>query len=124
MAGCSIYLDLNKAQLETISKVLGGQCPVVQPVPAHQTGPVLKYGIYPPGKPPHNVHTLYAVDIPEKPGHFTIHFTEEQKDQLKCAGASVCDYIEVESIGLRYGIVMPHVMRYAMPVPPEPAPKK
>jgi hypothetical protein len=79
--------------------------------------------MFPPGKGSGGVHAMYAVEIPEKPGQVRIHFTDVQKSQLKCAGVNVCDYIEVESIGLKYGIVMPSVMRYAMPTPPPGAPE-
>jgi hypothetical protein len=46
-----------------------------------------------------------------------IHLTQEQKEQLACAGVKHCDYVEVEPIGLRYGIVVPHVLKYGMPPP-------
>jgi hypothetical protein len=114
MAGCSVFLELNKDQLAVIAKVFGSECSAVQITSEHQTGPVLKYGM--PVKVPPDVHTLYGIPIPGK-RQVGIHLTNEQKEQLGCAGVKHCDYVEVEPIGLRYGIVVPHVLKYGMPPP-------
>ena len=114
MAGSSLFLDLNKDQLDVIARVLGPDCSAVQLTDEHHTGPVIRYGIIPPDRAPENVHMLYAVPIPDK-RQVGIHLTKAQKDQLECAGVKACDYVEVEPIGLRYGIVVPHVTKYGIP---------
>lgn len=124
MAECSPFLELNQAQLDVVARVIGPGCPVVQATAEHHAGPVLKYGIVPPDKKPPGIHALYGVEIPEKPGHVGIYLTEVQKEQLQCAGVKPCDYVEVEPIGVKYGIVFPNVMRYAIPVPPVSAPEE
>jgi hypothetical protein len=99
-----------------MAKVLGPECSAVQLTADHQAGPVMRYGIVPPDKAPPNVHALYAVPIAGK-RQVGIHLTSAQKEQLECAGVKHCDYVEVEPIGLRYGIVVPHVFKYGMPPP-------
>lgn len=117
-----MFLELNKAQLDVIARVF--KCPVVQLTAAHHTGPVIKYGMLPHGKAPHDIHTLYAVEIPDKPGRVGIYLTDSQKEEFQRAGVKPCDYVEVEPIGLKYGIVIPPVTRYGMAVPPPSAPEK
>jgi hypothetical protein len=136
MADCSVFLELDQAQLDVITRVLGSACPVVQLTARHQTDPVLLYGVF-----PHHhggVHPLYAVPLPDKPGQVGIHLTESQKEELQRAGVEPCEYIEVEPIGLKYGVVIgpvvkygapvvkygAPVVKYGMPVPPPDASKK
>jgi len=125
MAECSVCLPLSKAQLDVVIKVLKSASPMVQLTAVHHTGPVIRYGIFPPHKPRPDIHALYAVDIPDQLGQIRILFTEEQKKQMKEEGIEPCDYVEVEStdlrsepIGMRYAIVLPpHSMKYAINVP-------
>lgn len=114
MDGCSVFLELNKEQLDVIARVLGPDCSAVQLTAEHHSGPVIRYGIIPPDKAPQNVHAMYGVPIPGK-RQVGIHFTQAQKEQLECAGVTACDYVEVEPIGLKYGVVIPHVTKYGMP---------
>jgi len=124
MAGCNVFLELDQAQLEVIARVFGTARTLVQPTAPHRTVPVLLYGMFPPGKEPGGVHPLYAVEVPGKPGEVRIHLTDVQKAELQCAGIKPCDYIEVEPIGPKYGIVFPPVTKYGMPVPPATPPAK
>jgi len=124
MAELSVFLELNKAQLDVIARVFKSACPVVQLTARHRTDPVLLYGIFPHGKAPNDVHSLYAVEIPEKPGHVGVYLTAAQKAELQRARIPSCDYVEVEPIGLKYGIVMPPMVRYGMAVPPSSVPGK
>lgn len=114
MAGSSTFLELNQAQLDVIAKVLGPDCSAVQLTSEHQSGPVIRYGIVLPDKAPRDVHTLYGLPIPGKK-RVGVYLTKDQKDQLECEGVKPCDYVEVEPVGLRYGIVVPHVVKYGMP---------
>jgi len=117
MAGPDVFVELNQAQLDVIARVLGPECSAVKIVAEHQTGPVMKYAMILPEKAPPNIHTLYGVPIPGK-RRVGIYLTEAQKQQLKCAGiVEQCDYVEVEAIGLKYGIVVPTTMRYGIPPP-------
>jgi hypothetical protein len=59
---------------------------------------------------------LYAVPLPDKPGQVGIHLTESQKEELQRAGVEPCEYIEVEPIGLKYGVVIGPVVKYGAPV--------
>ncbi len=116
MALPSVFLELNEAQLKVVARVLGPECSAVQIVAEHHEGPVVRYAMVSPDKAPPDVHTLYAVPIPGQ-RRLRIHLTEEQKAQLQCAGVKSCDYVEVEPVGLRYGIVVPQVLKYGMPPP-------
>jgi hypothetical protein len=126
MAECSsdrVFQELNKAQCDVIARVLKLNPPVVQAVGT-------RYGMLTPGEKRPDIHALYAVEIPEKPDRVRIYFTDAQKKQMQSAGNTPCDYFDVESIGLKYGIVMPPVVRYGMPpvvkygLPCASAPKK
>lgn len=110
MADCSVFLDLTPAQLEVIAKVLRLDPPVVQLSPK-----IIRYGMLPAGKTRSDVRALYAIDLPDKPGHVGICLTDAQKKQMACAGVKPCDYVEVTSIGLRYGIVLPPTVKYGLP---------
>ncbi len=110
MAKCSAFLEFTKEQLDVIVKVLGLNPPVVQLAPD-----VVRYGMLPSGMTRASVRTLYGIDLPKKPGKVGIYLSDAQKKQMQCAGMKPCDYVEVESIGLRYGIVTPPAIKYGMP---------
>lgn len=117
MAGPSMFLELNQEQLDVIAKVLGPECSAVKLTAEHQVGPIMKYAIILPEKAPPNIKHMYGIEIPAK-RRVGIYLTEDQKKQLKCAGiVERCDYVEVEAIGLKYGIVVPTTMRYGIPPP-------
>jgi len=127
MAECSICLPLNEAQLEVVKRVLGLQeSPVVQLTAVHKTDHVIRYGMIPPGEPHHKFHPLYLVDIPDPLQQMRVFFTDAQKKQMRGEGIEPCDYVEVEPVkvklddpkGVRYGILLPHNMKYAIPIPP------
>ncbi|MGD0014582.1 MAG: hypothetical protein ABSD56_09175 [Bryobacteraceae bacterium] len=118
MAQCSpsrVFLELNKAQLDVIVRVLKLNPPVVEAIGT-------KYGMLTSGEKRPDIHTLYAVEIPEKPDRVRIYFTDAQKKQMQSAGNRPCDYFDVKSIGPKYGIVVPHMTKYG--IPPPSAPKK
>jgi len=123
MAECAVCLPLSEAQLHTVKKVLGlKEAPVVQLSAVHKDH-VIRYGMIPPGKPRHDFHPLYLVDIPDPLHQMRIFFTDEQKKLMKEEGIELCDFVEVEPIELktpppvsRYAILVPHNTKYAIPV--------
>jgi hypothetical protein len=112
-----MFLELNREQLDVIARVLGPECSAVKLTAEHQTGSIMKYFIVLPDKAPPNIKHMYGIEIPAK-RRVGIYLTEAQRQQLKCAGiVEQCDYVEVEAIGLKYGIVVPTTMRYGIPPP-------